>query len=190
MQRGRSCTSSFNREIWSIDFLFSQHSYFRRIYWSWYIFISLNKFAQADCPEDKIHCSFRDQTFWFFVKLIFYHHFSGSRIFGAEFKFWSNNELWSKICWPRSFHGHCIFWSLIIWQRDAANLVREFAQSRIWSFCQSGAMHSHAILWLLIVSIEDTQLQLTKLVCSFTETVEQRYLSSDVWKSPKTAEIF
>ena len=34
-------------------------------------FISLNKFAQADCPEDKIQRSCRDQTFRFFVKLIF-----------------------------------------------------------------------------------------------------------------------
>jgi len=50
-------------------------------------FKSLNKFAQADCPEDKIQRSFRDQTSDFFVKLIFDHHFSGSRMFGAEFKF-------------------------------------------------------------------------------------------------------
>ena len=123
-------------------------------------FISLNKFAQADWPEDKIQRSFRDQTFWFVVKLIFEHHISGSGIIGAEFKFWSNQELWPRICWPHSFHGHCNFWSLIIRQRDAANLVREFAQSRIWSFSQSGAIDSFAILWLLIVSIEDTQLQL------------------------------
>ena len=153
-------------------------------------FRSLNKFAQANCPEDKIQRSFRDQTCWFSVKLIFDHHFSGSWIFEAEFKLWPNQELWPRICWPHFFTVIAIFWSLIIWRRDSANLVRKFAQSRIWSFCQSGAIDSYAISWRLIVSIKDTPLKVTKLVCSFTETVEQRHFSSDVWESPKMAEIF